>query len=278
MLTDAEKKLVAANAYIPEHLVEYVTAVSGMEASLVEGYLCYHGKEHLNFIGYPLDQDFDLSRLEAALESALEKYRPRQAALIAPELPQIEEEAIIDRSSDEYLVLPVKEAKPRHKLRSLLRRASRELVVRQGSYGREHQALVREFLSLRSIDEERRYIFQRIPSYLAASRNALLLEARRQEDLAAFEVVDFSERYAFYMFNFLSREHYVPGASDLLFYEFLGLAREKGVKKINMGLRINEGVGRFKGKWGAKPFLKHEYCLFSQELVRLLRLSRSMGI
>lgn len=278
MLSDAEKKLVTRKAYIPEHLVEYVTSVSGMEASLVEGYLCYHGKEHLNFIGYPLDQDFNLSRLKETLERALEEHRPSRAALIAPELPRVEEAAIIKKESDEYLLLPVREARPGRKLRSLLRRASRELTVKQGSYGREHQALVMEFLNLRSIDEERRYIYQRLPSYLAASESAVLLEARKKEDLVAFEVADFSEKYAFYMFNFLSRKHYVPGASDLLFHELLEIAREKKLKKINMGLRINEGIGRFKGKWGAKPFLKHEYCLFSQELIRLLRLSRSMGI
>jgi hypothetical protein len=80
------------------------------------------------------------------------------------------------------------------------------------------------------------------------------------------------------MFSFLLRKRYVPGASDLPLQELIRLTEEKRIVRINMGLRVYNGIARFKEKWGAETWLRHEYLSFSQELVRILKLSRSMGI
>lgn len=280
MLTADERKMLLEKAYIPEHLPHYGSAISGMDASVHRGYLYYRSKDQLNLVGYPLDMDFDPVRTGKIFEDLLDKHRPAKAAVIAPELPEmdIDEEAVMARSRDKYLLLETEKVKPGRKLRSLLRRAGRELTVETGSYGREHEALIGEFLRYRNIPEEHSYIFKRLPNYLQASKTALLLEARSGEDLVAFQVVDFSGEYGFYMFSFLSRKRYIPGASDLLLRELIRLTKEKGLGKINMGLVVNKGIGRFKEKWGAETWLRHEYLSFSQELVRILKLSRSMGI
>jgi hypothetical protein len=280
MLTAREERLLLGKAYIPEHLPYYGSAVSGMEPSMYQGYLYYRSKEQLNLVGYPLDRDSDPGRLRKVLEHLLDKHSPPRAAVIAPELPDLDlaQEAVTARSSDVYLLLETKKIEYGKKLRSLLRRAARELHVRSGACGREHEALIIEFLQHRNIEEEHGYIFREIPEYLRSSKNAVLLEARRGDELVAFEVVDFSREYGFYMFNFLSRRRYVPGASDLLLQKFIQMTEDRGLNRINMGLRINQGIARFKEKWGAEPWLNQEYISFNQDLARLMRLSRSMGI
>ena len=100
--------------------------------------------------------------------------------------------------------------------------------------------------------------------YMASTTTALLLSARNHEGrLIAFDVADYgSKDYAFYMFNFASREHYIPGASDLLLNELVTIAQQKGKRFINLGLAINAGITFFKQKWGGVSFLNHEFVLY----------------
>jgi hypothetical protein len=147
----------------------------------------------------------------------------------------------------------------------MLRRASRELSVEAGKeWSKEHGALITEFLSSHEVSDETEHIFARIPEYMASATTALLLSARNQKgELIALDVADFgSKDYAFYMFNFASREHYIPGASDLLLHELVTIAQQKGKLFINLGLAINAGITFFKQKWGGVSFLNHEFVLY----------------
>ncbi|MCX7668600.1 MAG: hypothetical protein N2439_00820 [Anaerolineae bacterium] len=93
----------------------------------------------------------------------------------------------------------------------------------------------------------------------------LLLEARDAAGrLIAFDIATFGGEYAFYLFNFRSREHDVPGASDLLLARLIELARAAGKRYLNLGLGIHAGVSRFKEKWGATPFLTHVACTWER--------------
>jgi hypothetical protein len=40
----------------------------------------------------------------------------------------------------------------------------------------------------------------------------------------------------------------------------MALTREHGKSIIDLGLGVNEGIRRFKEKWGGIPFLKYEFC------------------
>jgi hypothetical protein len=62
---------------------------------------------------------------------------------------------------------------------------------------------------------------------------------------------------AFYMFAFRDARMAPPGATDLLLCRLLDEARERGQTRMNLGLGVNEGVGFFKRKWGAVPFLPY---------------------
>ena len=125
--------------------------------------------------------------------------------------------------------------------------------------GKEHKKLIKSFLSDHDLTKAQKHIFKHISHYLKRSPSACLLEARKEDSLAAFAIVDTgSADYAFYLFNIRSNRLNIPGASDLLFHEMVGLAQSEQKKAINLGLGVNSGIQRFKEKWGGAPFLS--YC------------------
>ena len=264
MIDQSETEHIYTNAYVPEHLVDYVNAISRAEPFLFQHYLCYKKDETLIFIGYPLGVSFDQKQIEASLEAAAKALKPRIVALVAP-IIGLSRVRPIQKSSDSYYRLDLDGFIPSLGVQSMVRRASRELSVETGKkWSKEHGALVTEFLSSHEVSEETEHIFNRMPEYMASSKTVLLLSARNHEGtLIALDVADYgSKDYAFYMFNFASREHYVPGASDLLLHELVTIAQQKGKRFINLGLAINKGITFFKQKWGGVPFLNHEFVLY----------------
>jgi hypothetical protein len=264
MIDQSETEHIYTNAYVPEHLVDYVGAISGAEPFLFEQYLCYKRDETLIFIGYPLGVPFDHKQMKSSLEEAAKDLKPRNVALVAP-IIGLSRVKPIQRSADSYYRLDIDGFQAPSNVQNMVRGASRELSVETGKeWSKEHGALVTEFLASHEVSEETERIFTRIPEYIASTTTALLLSARNHEGtLIAFDIADYgSKDYAFYMFNFASREHYVAGASDLLLHQLITIAREKGKCFVNLGLTINEGITFFKQKWGGVPFLNHEFILY----------------
>ena len=105
----------------------------------------------------------------------------------------------------------------------------------------------------------------------------MLLEARKGKKLVAFNIVDLGAAYyAFYLFNFRSSKHNVPGASDMLVHEMVNLALIEGKKAVNLGLGINPGIRRFKEKWGGTPFMKYASAFVYKREVDLGRLAKKL--
>jgi len=75
-----------------------------------------------------------------------------------------------------------------------------------------------------------------------------------------------------------SKKNYVPHASDLLFFEMLTLAKEYGKNYINLGLGVNEGIRRFKEKWGGVPFLRYEFCEYRIRYSATMRFLRALEL
>jgi len=255
MLSSEELNRIYRQAYLPEHLPDYVEAISGAQAHLLGNYLCFTRKTHLIFNGYPLGASSDDTA--RAYSSACEQFEPSTVALIAPDiwLPPADIEL---HSRDAYYrcSLPLKKIEP--KTAYMVRRAERELTVGHGSFQKEHKKLVKAFIKTHQLTAEQTYLYQHIDRYLKHSSTACILEARKGDVLAAFTVVDLgSADFAFYLFNFRSQKEKVPGASDLLLKAMLELARSKGKKAVNLGLGIHEGIRRFKEKWGGAPFLSY---------------------
>ena len=256
MLKNSDIKHIHRYAYLPEHLPDYVQAVSGAEPFLHRNYIYFLNKKHLIFNGYPLEPDSDPPA--PVYESICERCQPTTVALIAPAI-WLPAEQYEQQTTDSYyrLDLPLPPVDPA--VAYMVRRARRELQVVQGSFGKEHKKIIKAFVAGHNFNRQQKYLYKHIPHYLKASDSTVLLEARKDRALAAFNIVDLGgANYAFYMFSFRSAKIKVPGASDLLFHEMVKLSQAVGKKAVNLGLGVNAGIRRFKEKWSGAPFL--DYC------------------
>lgn len=275
MLKSKESDHIYQHAYVPEHLIEYVTAVSGSTPYYFENYLCYLHQNHLIFIGYPLADNPE--KLTQVYPEACERFNPVSITVVAADLSGLPEG---DESQpvDQYyrLELPLKSLKP--EVAYMVRRAAKELKIEVGRFGREHKKIIKDFIRRQDLGAAQIQIFKSLSTYLKRSTSAHLLEARKSGRLVAFSIVDLgSAHYAFYQFNFRSVKLNVPGASDLLFDEMVRLAQSEGKQAINMGLGVHSGIRRFKEKWGGKAFLKHHSIVIQRESVSdISRLSRKL--
>ncbi|MCI0477259.1 MAG: hypothetical protein L0Y55_13505, partial [Anaerolineales bacterium] len=261
MITPAERAYIAGRAYIPEHLPHYVTAISQTEPFLIGDFVAHVRGAHLIFVGYPLSENFDAVQMLAALEQAQARFKPTMTAIIAPALPAALENCA-PSPPDEYYRLDLAHLVVPQKTRNMLTHARRDISVSVGKLGKEHVRLIEEFLRAHHLDDATRFIFQRAPEY-AKRETARVFDARdARGDLVAFDIADFGARqYAFYMFNFRSRKHVIPGASDLLLARLIERTQAEGKRYLNLGLGIDAGIAFFKRKWGATPFLKHCACV-----------------
>ena len=78
MITAAQEDYIERHAYVPEHIPQYVTAISQTEPYLFGDYLAYAKKGHFILVGYPLKEAFEEKRLESALEDAVQRLKPEQ--------------------------------------------------------------------------------------------------------------------------------------------------------------------------------------------------------
>ena len=274
MLNDQEIEWVHHRAYLPEHLPEYVRAVSGAEPFLQCNYLYFLNKKHLIFNGYPLESDSDSPA--PVYESICERCQPTTVAVIAPAIwmpaQQCEQPA-----TDSYYRLDLPLPPMNAAVAYMLRRARRELQVVQGSFGKEHKKIIKTFVAGHNFNRQQKYIYKHIPHYLNASDSAVLFEAKRDNKLVAFNIVDLGAAdYAFYMFSFRSSKTSMPGASDLLFQAMVNLAQAEGKKAINLGLGVNAGIRRFKRKWGGVPFLDYVSALVDKREVDIGKLAKKL--
>ncbi len=263
MISARDSEYVIEHAHVPEHVVDYVTAMSEAEPFLLGDFLVYVKKRHLIFVGYPLSETFIDTEMKKVLDEAVKRFKPEGVALTAPSLPRwIAGGEKVE--TDRYYKLDLSRLSIPQKVRNMLTRARQEVAItRNRTFLDEHQQLIADFLSSHPVGEETRSIFLRLDRYLSVSKTAWIYEARSREGrLVALDVAEFRPRhYALYMFNFRSSACPVPGVSDLLFSEVIqhALAEEKRV--VNMGLGINAGVTFFKEKWGGVVFLPYAFCL-----------------
>jgi hypothetical protein len=200
--------------------------------------------------------------MEKALNEARRRFKPKEISLTAPKIPS----SIADPTqspSDYYYRLDLSTLSISQKLRNMLKRAGRDLVVERGrGLDKEHYQMVKEFFNTHRVDEATQFIIKRIPKYLSSAPSVWVFSAREKGGaLAAFDIAEFGARhYAIYMFNFTSRSHYIPGASDLLLSEVIKYAKEENKKFVNLGLGINTGITFFKKKWGGTPLYPYTFC------------------
>jgi hypothetical protein len=265
MIDKIQIESIKQYAYVPEHIISYVTAVSGCEPFILDEFLAYVKNHHLIFIGYPLKGPSNEKRIKESLEKFNNLFHPTTVSISSPLIPFPINKCIHSSPGDYYYRLDLKDLSISQKTRNMVQRARKELLVEVNkNYDEEHQRIVRTFIESRQLEEETKFILGRIKEYISYSNESWIFNVRNKSgNLIAFDIAEFGAKdYAFYMFNFRSSSHYIPGASDLLLFEIINMARAENKRYINLGLGINSGVRFFKKKWGGIPFLPHFYCIY----------------
>ncbi len=264
-LSPAEINAALERATVPEHSVPFMAAVSGGEPLAIGGFLFFARGEWLIAVGYPLDGGEAEGAFEQALSRTLRMTRARDCWAIAPRLPP----RLADRrvEADRYYVLPAAAPLP-SRLERLADRAARRLTVaEEEAFGPGHRRLWAEFMNRVDLPPRVRELYARTPALLGRTPGLALLSARDPEGrIAACLLVDRApRRFTSYLLGAHSREPYIPHASDLLFREMIHAARREGKEFVHLGLGVNEGIRRFKEKWGARPGPNYEMAAWREE-------------
>jgi hypothetical protein len=279
MITPEDEEYILARAYVPEHIVNLMASISRGEPFFTDDHLGFVKDNWLIFVGYPLDENFSQDRCDKTLKQAVEMYRPEYLWFIGPEIPVSLLESCTERETDQYYRLDLKQAKLKPSLQRMADKASQELFVERGHIiSKDHEALIAELLKREKLPPRLRELYRAMPYYVAHSSSACVLNARNKNGkLCAFYVVELgANNFTTYVLGSHSKKHYVPHASDLLFFEMIKLTQEHGKNMINLGLGVNAGIRRFKEKWGGIPYLSYEFCERYYGYTRTVSLIKSL--
>jgi len=266
MITQEEEKHIRECAYVPEHIVPLMVGISRAEPFFQEDHLFFLKDDWMILVGYPLGKNFQGEFFSAVLARLQKKFQPATTWFIAPGIPASLLPRVRGKEADEYYKLDLRDSRIKRTLQREVEKAALVLrVEKHRDWSPEHESLTREFLGKENLNPRVRELYLRIPQVLAHSETSLALSARDEKgNLSAFFAVELgAQRFATYVVGCHSLIHYVPHASDLLFHEMIGLAREKGKEYIHLGLGVNEGIRRFKKKWGGVP----DFPYFAGEII-----------
>jgi hypothetical protein len=261
MLSAQEEAYILKNAKVPEHIPALMAGISRGEPFLAGPFLFLAEEDWLIFVGYPLEGDFSAESFSLFLEKTLATRRPARAWFIAPQTPGALLSKVRDREEDSYFRLDLPGPRISGRLIRAAQKAAETLTITVSrSFGEEHQTLTGEFLQRQPLPPRVHQLYLRMKDYLSFSATSLLLSARNRDDrLSAYYVLEAgAEDFLVYVVGCYSKTHYVPHASDFLFYEMIRTAEKHRKAYIHLGLGVNEGIARFKKKWGGVPFLRYE--------------------
>lgn len=257
-----DESAALAQAYVSEHIVGLMAAISKGQPFQVEDHLGFYKDNWVILVGYPLVQPFSQERGAQIMQRVVEAFHPEYVWWIGPEVLQSYAGHCTGRKSDEYLQLDLEQLNVKSSLLRFVRKVAGFLQVERGkAFTREHQALTAEFLRQHKMAADVEELYRAMPEYVSGSAGACVLSARDQEGvLNAFFVLELAAKnFDAYLLGCYSHQNYIPHASDLLFWEMINLGQERGKKTINLGLGVNAGIRRFKEKWGGVPCLRYEY-------------------
>jgi len=256
-----------------------MTSLSGGEPFLIDDYFCCRKDNWVILIGYPLQHEFVCDDFEAILLKVKKKFRAGRISLIAPELSQRLDAQCMEKDCDAYYTLDTRFPAISSAVGRNLKKAGRQLTVERADHMSDaHLQLMREFFERVSPPLRVQQLFFKMPQYVAASRQAFVLNAWDSgQNLAAFYVVDLAARaFANYIGGCYSKNNYVRGASDLLMFELIKMSSEHDKGYIHLGLGVNRGIRRFKEKWGARPTLRYAMCELVQKKPLILEIARAI--
>ena len=256
---------VLKKATVPEHSVLFMQAMSDGEPFLIGPYLFIAAEDWLIAVGYPLSGEPGTADFGQALAEAVRRARARTCWAISPSLPDRLKAHRSDR--DDYYVLAA-DTKVPQRLERLAEKTSGLLRVEEGStFTAAHRRLWAEFVGRAALPPNVRELFAKTEAVLQKAPGLVLLNAwDPRGQLAACLLLDTAPRaFLTYLIGAHSRTHYTPYASDLLFREMIRIARRQGKEFLHLGLGVNEGIRRFKTKWGGAPALPYEMASWQEK-------------
>lgn len=263
MISDNDQKYILTRAYVPEHSVDLITRVSGGEPFLINDYFCCRKDDWLIVVGYPLEGKYSPGGFENFFEKINNQFRPKHLSLMAPELPPSITPACQERQSDYFYTLDMEKFTLKSALKRVVNNALENLSVeRSTAIGEPHDELAREFIKRVNPPPRVRELLSKMSIYVGPAAQSVVLNAWDDaHQLAAYYIVDLAAKnFSTYVVGCHSKKNYTPGASDLLCYEMIKMSQEYGKRYIHLGLGVNEGIIRFKKKWGGRPTIKYELC------------------
>ncbi len=250
-------------AKVPEHSVNFMQAVSGGTHFVQDDYLCFSSDNWLTIIGYPLEGKYSHENYLKAKNSAVEHTKATTVYTVSPNLPLSLSETIEEK--DDFYTLSVDAEIPK-KLINPIKKAKENLRIELAqTFTNQHRRLWTEFMARTPLKEKVRRLFASTEYLLSQNiegiqlLNAWQKDENGQERLVAALLLDFApEKFCAYILGAHSKSFYAPHAHDLLFAEMIQISKEKNKEYIHLGLGVNEGITRFKLKWGgvkALPFV-----------------------
>lgn len=261
MISEQQEREILSLAYVPEHIPKLMCFLSQADVELIDNnYLLFIGENWFIFIAYPLIESFNIDKIALHVNYALKLHKPKFAWILTQKLPESLNKKFKKIEDDWYFRLDIP-AKIERKLIKTVEKATKNLRVSfDKNFTPQHKVLIEEFLENKVLTENVRQLYIKIPYYVENSDTAFFLNAYdKRDNLTAFYVVEMAA-YSFsgYIIGCTSKKNYVPHSSDLLMFELIKLSENQKKRFINLGIGVNEGIRRFKEKWGGVPFLKYE--------------------
>lgn len=265
---------LAEFARVPEHSPVLMKALSGGEPLIIGQYLFFSAANWLSAIAYPLYGKYDDAVFLEALDKAIRQTGTQYCFAIGSSLPGRLHADIVDR--DRFYILGTEHAIP-GRLKNAVKRVSDQLEISENcQFTSRHRQLWAEFLQ-RSMSGQGspmsarvRELYAKTPRAMQARHKELrFLDARdKAGNLVASLLLDYSPRlFTSYILGAHSRKYYVPHAHDLLFAEMLSSSKQAGKHFVHLGLGVNEGILRFKLKWGGKPYFAYQLAQWTEKNV-----------
>lgn len=251
---------ILEKARVPEHSIPLMCAMSGARPFQRGSYLFFADSDWIMAIGYPLEGKYDPEAFSGAVQQAISATGAMTCYAIAPRIPSSWQTPPLE--SDRFYILSTRAPIP-GALRNPIAKARQILTIREdGIFTAGHRRLWAEFIGANGgrMSARVRELYARAPRAITESPSLKLLDAiDPQGNIIASLLLDYAPaRFTSYIIGAHSSDHYVPHASDLLFAEMIARARAAGKRYIHLGLGVNDGITRFKRKWGGRPFLAYQ--------------------
>lgn len=239
---------------VPEHSQTLMEAFSGGKTFDAGPYRFYSNGQSLIAIGYPLYGKFDPQEFKKTADKIAQKNNLSACFAIAPQMAPELKGSILE--TDRFYVLSAHADIPK-RLKNPVRRAAEKLTITQSAiFTPAHRRLWAEFLAQNSnrMNDRVAELYAATPKALPKGGGQLrLLDAKDGNgNLVASLLLDHAPKnFISYILGAHSKQFYAPHAADLLFAAMLRLAKEENKRFIHLGLGVNDGILRFKRKWGA---------------------------